>query len=62
MKPLGLTCGRKHSNNEILLKEALVEAKAQGVDISMIRLLDCDLKPCTGCIAMYHGAGQWQVR
>ena len=55
MKLLGLTCGRKHSTNEILLKEALVAARDQGIDISMIRLLELDLKPCTGCIACVMG-------
>ena len=55
MKLLGLTCGRKHSTNEILLKEALVTARGQGIDISMIRLLELDLKPCTGCIACVMG-------
>jgi multimeric flavodoxin WrbA len=55
MKLLGLTCGRKHSTNEILLKEALVTAQAEGIDISMIRLLDLDLKPCTGCISCVRG-------
>jgi multimeric flavodoxin WrbA len=55
MKLLGLTCGRKHSSNEILLKEALVTAQAQGIDIAMIRLLELDLKPCTGCIACVMG-------
>ncbi len=56
MKLLGLTCGRKHHSNEILLKEALMAAReATGVDVSMIRLLDLDLKPCTGCIACVMG-------
>ena len=57
MKLLGLTCGKKHSTNEILLKEALVTAREQGIDISMIRLLDLDIKPCTGCIACVMGLG-----
>jgi multimeric flavodoxin WrbA len=55
MKLLGLTCGRKHHSSEILLKEALMAAKALGVDVSMIRLLDLDLKPCTGCLACVMG-------
>ncbi|MBT8341716.1 MAG: flavodoxin family protein [Desulfatitalea sp.] len=57
MKLLGLTCGRRHSSNEILLKEALVAGRAEGADISMIRLLDLDIKPCTGCITCVMGLG-----
>jgi multimeric flavodoxin WrbA len=51
MKLLGLTCGRKLQNNEILMKEALMEAKGFGIDVAMIRLLELNLKPCQGCMA-----------
>ncbi len=51
MKVLGLHCGRKMGNNEVLLKEALMEAKNMGAEVSMIRLLDLNIQPCKGCIA-----------
>lgn len=55
MKLLGLTCGRKDHTSEILLKEALMAARQTGVEVSMIRLLDLELKPCTGCLACVMG-------
>ena len=51
MKLLGLACGRKMQNCEILLKEALHEADKMGIEVKMLRLPDLDLKPCRGCIA-----------
>jgi multimeric flavodoxin WrbA len=49
MKVLGLTCGRKLSNTEILVKEALMGAEEMGAEVEIVRLLDLDIKPCTGC-------------
>lgn len=49
MKLLGLTCGTEMGNTEVLLRDALLAAEASGVEVSLIRLLDLDLKPCTGC-------------
>lgn len=51
MKVLGITCGRKMSNTEILVKEALMGAQAAGAEVEIIRLMDLNLKPCTGCNA-----------
>jgi multimeric flavodoxin WrbA len=51
MKVLGLTCGRKMSNTEILVKEALMGAEEMGAEVEIVRLLDLDIKPCTGCNA-----------
>jgi multimeric flavodoxin WrbA len=49
MKVLGLTCGRKNSNTEILVKEALMGAEEMGAEVEVVRLLDLNIKPCTGC-------------
>lgn len=50
MKLLGLACGRKMGNSEILMKEALMAAEATGdIDVEIIRLHDLNIKPCTGC-------------
>jgi multimeric flavodoxin WrbA len=50
MKLIGLSCGRKNGNGEILLKEAMLAAQeAMDVDVEIIRLLELDLLPCTGC-------------
>lgn len=49
MKILGLACGRKNGNTEILMKEALMAAEEQGAEVELVRLLDLNIKPCTGC-------------
>jgi multimeric flavodoxin WrbA/uncharacterized Zn finger protein (UPF0148 family) len=49
MKLLGLSCGRKMGNSEILLKEALMGAEELGVDVEVLRLLDLDIRPCKLC-------------
>lgn len=49
MKILGLSFGRKMKNCEILVKEALMEAEKAGAEVSFIRMLDLDIKTCTGC-------------
>ena len=61
MKVLGLTCGRKMSNTEILIKEALMGAEEMGAEVEIVRLLDFNIKPCTGCnscvIDLFEKAG-----
>lgn len=49
MKVLGLGCGRKLGNSEILVKEALMEAEKLGAEVEIIRMHDLKIKPCTGC-------------
>lgn len=51
MKVLGLTCGRKLSNTEIVVKEALMGAEEMGAAVEIVRLMDLNIKPCTGCNA-----------
>jgi multimeric flavodoxin WrbA len=51
MKVLGLTCGRKLSNTEIVVKEALMGAEEAGAEVEIVRLMDLNIKPCTGCNA-----------
>lgn len=52
---LGITAGRKDSNSEILLKEALLACRDKGADVKMINLRDYNIKECTGCTACTHG-------
>ncbi|MBE6048101.1 MAG: flavodoxin family protein [Clostridium sp.] len=52
---LGVTAGRKNSNSEILLKEALLECQNQGAEVKMINLRDYHIEECTGCTACTHG-------
>jgi len=50
MNILGLHCGRRMGNSEILLKEALMGAEEiSGAEVEIIRLMDLTIKPCTGC-------------
>jgi multimeric flavodoxin WrbA/uncharacterized Zn finger protein (UPF0148 family) len=51
MKVLGLTCGRKLGNTEIAVKEALMGAEELGAEVELVRLMDLNIKPCTGCNA-----------
>jgi multimeric flavodoxin WrbA len=67
MKLLGLSCGRKMQNSEILLREALMAAEDAGAEVSMIRLPDLDIKPCKNCMActmslMNGGAGDCVIK
>ena len=49
MKLLGLSCGQKMGNCEILLKEALIGAEELGAEVEFMRLMDLDIKPCIFC-------------
>ena len=51
MKILGLSCGRKLGNSEILVIEALMAAKELNIDVEIIRMHDLKLKPCKGCLS-----------
>jgi multimeric flavodoxin WrbA len=50
MKVLGISCGRKNGNSELLLKQAFkaIEEKC-GAETSFIRLQEAYIKACTGC-------------
>jgi flavone/flavonol reductase len=49
MKVLGISCGRRMSNTEIMVKEALMGAEEAGAEAQFLRLQDYYIKPCTGC-------------
>lgn len=54
-KVVGFSFGRKLSNTEILIKEALLECEAAGMEIQFIRCDDLDVHICTGCCACVAG-------
>jgi multimeric flavodoxin WrbA len=68
MKILGISCGRKMSNTEILVKEALMGAEEAGAEVELVRLHDLHIKPCTGCNACVvnlfekHGPGDCVIK
>ena len=51
MKILGISAGTKNGSNDAVCKEALMGAKEMGAEVEFIRVLDLDIKHCTGCIA-----------
>lgn len=46
---LGLSCGSRNGNSEILMKEALMGAEESGTEVKMIRMLELDIQPCLAC-------------
>lgn len=57
-KVMGVTAGRKDSNSEILLKEALIYCEEAGAEVTMINLRDYDILDCTGCTSCTIGMSQ----
>jgi multimeric flavodoxin WrbA len=46
---IGLSCGRKNGNCEILLKEACIGAEELGIESEIIRAMELKVRPCKGC-------------
>ncbi len=65
MKILGISGGTKNGNNDSMCKEALMGAQELGAEIEFIRILELDLKYCTGCvtcaISLVRGKGNMCV-
>lgn len=57
-KIMGIAAGRKNSNSEILLKEALMFCEEAGAEVTMINLNDYHILDCTGCTACTIGMSQ----
>lgn len=57
-KVMGVTAGRKNSNSEILLKEALMACEDAGAEITMINLQDYSILDCTGCTSCTKSMSQ----
>ena len=56
MRIIGLSCGRRNGNNELLLKHAMTQARAvSGAELEIIRLQDLELKDCIGCETCMRG-------
>lgn len=65
MKVLGICCGRKNGNTEIMMKEAFkaIEAKC-GAECSFVRLQEAAIRSCIGCetCMVNHLKGNWEFR
>lgn len=57
-KVMGITAGRKNSNAEYLLKEALMTCESAGAEITMINLRDYNILDCTGCTSCTKSMSQ----
>ena len=57
-KVMGVTAGRKNSNSEILLKEALMYCEEAGADVTMVNLKDYHILDCIGCTSCTQGMAQ----
>lgn len=51
MKIIGISGGTKNGHNDSMCKEALIGAKEMGAEVEFFRLMDLDIKHCTGCTA-----------
>lgn len=52
---LGLSFGRKMSNCDVMVKQALTACREAGHEVRFINVNDLDIKDCTGCIACVVG-------
>lgn len=57
-KIMGITAGRKDSNSEILLKEALWYCKQAGAEVTFVNLHDYNIEDCTGCTSCTKAMSQ----
>ncbi len=54
-KVVGFSFGRKMSNTEVMIKEALLECERAGMEIQFVRCDDLNIHICTGCCACVGG-------
>jgi len=62
MRILGLVGSyRKLGNTEVLVKEALMEARHRGAEVDVLRLTDLRIEPCKGCMACVFKQEKCQI-
>ncbi len=54
-KVLGISFGRRMSNCDIMVKQALMKCEEEGCEVAFLRADDLDVGNCTGCIACTVG-------
>ncbi len=65
MKVLGICCGRKNGNTEIMMKEAFMAIEEKcGAECQLVRIQDAFIRNCTGCEScmINHLKGNWDFR
>ncbi len=48
-KVVAFSAGRRNGNTEIYIKTALMEIEKMGIEVELIRLHECDIRPCKSC-------------
>ena len=54
-KVLGISFGRKMSNCDVMVKQALMECEKEGCEVAFLRADDMNITNCNGCIACTVG-------
>ena len=54
-KVVGFSFGRKMSNTEVMIKEALLVCEKAGMEIQFLRCDDLNIHICTGCCSCVAG-------
>jgi multimeric flavodoxin WrbA len=65
MKVLGICCGRKNGNTEIMMKEAFMAIEEKiGAECRLVRIQDAEIRHCVGCetCMINHLKGNWDFR
>lgn len=65
MKVLGICCGRKNGNTEILMKEAFRAIREKiDAECQFVRLQEAEIRSCVGCetCMVNHLKGNWDFR
>jgi multimeric flavodoxin WrbA len=65
MKVLGICCGRKNGNTEIMMKEAFMTIEEKiGAECQLVRIQEAEIRHCVGCetCMVNHLKGNWDFR
>jgi len=55
---LGMNCScRRYGNSDVLLQEALLSSRENGVEVEYLRLSDYKVKSCRGCLSCAFSGG-----
>lgn len=71
-KMLALCAGQVNGNTETFLKSALMGAEAEGMEVELVRIIDCELHTCRNCFpcpaamkgpngCIYQDDGGWLI-
>jgi multimeric flavodoxin WrbA len=62
LKVLGISCStRNGGNTDILIQEALADAKETGAKVELLKISEMKISPCDGCI-ICHQSGECKIK